>query len=790
VRSKIQTRTVIAVSVCLALTACGGGGSGGNPYIAPSSGFSSVPFYTPARVDSVAPIDSSSFVYNSSALISQDINGNGSQSLILAGRATLDSNGVHNNYNLQIWDWENGSLVNKTSQWFSGTDNKIVGTEPSVKFADFDGDGKIDMYVSPYTDTNIYGPGIVYFNEGQRFTRVNIDLENTNGHGSALYDLDKDGYMDIVTTGLRFTFGGPNRTFTTYWGRGDYPGGGGDVAVADFLGNGSSTLILTDMNSNQDGNNRLYSWRKKDDGVYISQIGTLPTPRFLLPKWSSYGFSGSHDIRVLAFDFDNSGTVDAVIFSRPWLTNGQWPSFSEIQFNKNLGGGVFQDVTDTTLIGYDNTLPAPYHPVLADINNDGLIDIVLGGTQWDSNRGAQVLIHTKDHKYVASYADIIQAFADQSLNLEKTINSTASFGANGIAFVRGPDGVMYLATAITYEENNQHKKAIYLSRLGITQPSAQATSDVIKQAWPWMSSGQVNTVLASSSISWLNGLPVIDFDKALSPIGGLGIALNGRDSTRIPITGSIRVPGMDRNLLNNVTAVDILGRNFQINLTSFDRPVEPMNIAFSDVKSSNDSWSSRFVSNNLVERDGFRAAGDAQNWTTGAVLQPFGRESPWSMTLTATQMQGSPWLEFSGMFGQVRSSAILETNMTRKWNNGYWLQAGGMQTSTNFTPGLVTNVSNIYSMYAVAGWRDQDWGVYGGLQPYVVSGNVDLKLPNRVDSQGVLHYTKHRVDIETPVVGFVGTQYRLQKQNRSWNITGVVNSLGHSLIKADYQYRF
>jgi len=142
------------------------------------------------------------------------------------------------------------------------------------------------------------------------------------------------------------------------------------------------------------------------------------------------------------------------------------------------------------------------------------------------------------------------------------------------------------------------------------------------------------------------------------------------------------------------------------------------------------------------------------------------------------------------MFGRVNSSTILETSVTHKWSGGYWAQVGGMQTSTNFTPGLVTDVGNIYSVFAVAGRRDQNWGVYGGVQPYVVSGSVDLKLPSRVDYQGVLHYNHHRVNIKTPLVGFVGSQYRVDRRNQTWGLTGVANSQGSALVKVDYQYRF
>jgi hypothetical protein len=780
---------IIASSIFL--TACvGGGGGGGTSATMGAFARSQVPFYTPVRIDSINPIPgATSYVYDSSSLISQDLSGSGQESLILAGRMA-PNNDIYHDYGMQIWDWDQGNLVNKTSQWFAGTDNIIIGTEPSIQFADFDNDGLIDMYVAPHTDTNVYGPGIVFFNEGGRFTRQNIDLENTNGHGSAVYDLDGDGYVDIITTGLRFTFGGANRTFTTYWGRGDYAGGGGDVAAADFLGDGTSTLILTDVGSNQADNNRLYSWSMELDGVYISQIGVLPTPRFLLDKWKDFGFAGSHDTRVLAFDFDNSGLTDAVIFSRPWLTNGEWPAYSEIQFNRNLGGGVFEDVTDSVLIGYDNTMPASYSPVLSDINNDGLIDIVLTGTGWGDNSGAQVLLHTSDHKFVASYSKVLQAFVDQSFELEQAINNTAGFGGNGVVFVRGPDNQMYLATAISYQENNVQKKAIYLSKLGNIEPTAQITADILIQAWPWMSSAEVNASLANSTINYLNGVPIIDFMSAISPIGSLGITLDGRKGQRQMINGNIRIPGLKSNLLSNVIAVDDLGRDFRVDLTVLEKPMDNLSIQYSELTSPTDAWSSKFVASQVVEKNNIHASGNAHSWTTGAVLKPFGPDSSWSMITAATQMKRNPWLNFSGMFGRINSSTILETSLVNTWSQGHWLQLGGMQTSTDFVPGLVTDVSNIYSVFAAAGWQNQEWSIYGGIQPYVVSGNINLKLPSWVDRSGILHYNKHKIDIKVPLVSFAGAVYRKEYQNRSWKITGIINSQKAGLFRIEYQQRF
>ena len=526
-----RTAIAIAVSTVFLLSACAGGGGGGggannpggmapptpvpvpsDPTPAPTptpSPAPSVPYATPTRVGSVTPINSSAYEYDSSAMYSENLTSNG-QSLITAGRSGTTNGGSYPTYNINVFDWENGSLVNKTSQWFSGNDNVVLGTEPSVKFGDLNGDGKKDMFVSPNTDNGAnIGSGWLFLNNGSSFTRVNLGL-NVNGHDSAIYDINRDGVDDIFVTGSRVVFGSRTNNFSVHTVSGrDYGGTAGSVAIADFVGNNTSSVILTDQAGFQTGGTRLYSWAMTDGGrptldFELTKISTLPSSRFFLPKWADKGFSGSHDYRALAFDFDNSGKTSAVIFSRPVMANGTWPDFSEIQFLKNQGGGSFIDVTDTTLVGYDTKTSANYNPKLVDVNSDGLTDIVLGATGWGSTTGAQVLIHTKEHKYVASYAAVIDAFVGQSLNLEKAINASAQTGANGIVFVKGPDGSMYLATAISYSGSGTQQKAIYLSKLGTTTTTAQATVNSVKQIWPWMSDKFLRN---------LNVCPACDFHR-------------------------------------------------------------------------------------------------------------------------------------------------------------------------------------------------------------------------------------------------------------------------------------
>ena len=765
------------------ITGCGGGGGSGVSATMGGATYRQVPYSTPIRVGSVTPINSTARESDSSAMFTESLSGTGEE-LITAGRSGTSNQGSYPTSNLNVFGWSNGTLVNQTSQWFSGADNVILGTEPSVKFADFDGDGKKDMYVAPNTDASSTGSGWVFFNNGTRFTRLDLNL-GIHGHDSAVYDINGDGRSDIFTTGSRVSFGQANRTFTTHTVSGsNYGGTAGSVAIADFMGTGGSSVILTDQAAWQTGNNRLYSWSMVEGGrptldFHLTMISALPDSRFLLPKWSGYGFSGSHDYRSLAFDFDNSGLASAVIFSRPLKANGAggytWPDYSEIQFLKNRGGGVFADVTDSTLVGYNTASSAShYNPKLMDVNNDGLIDIVLGGTSWTSATGAQVLIHTSEHKYVASYGTVIDAFVGQSLTLEKAINTSAETGANGIVFVKGPDGNMYLATAVSYVSGGVQQKAIYLSQLGATAASAQATAAAIKQAWPWMSDGQINTVLAQSSTTWF-GMNVLDPEKAFQPIGSLGLPLATGGVT--PIRGYIT--GL--NIGDGAAVVtDSLGRAFSTN-------IKPMNItamnAFGYNTQHNDQYeltshAEYLVNGALTTVNGMRVGADfagrdangmglnkPTQYTVG--VPGWYRKGSWSIGTQYTYLNSNPWMAFGGAWGEINGSGITENVITYR-QSGFSAQASAMHVTTNIEPGLITKVNNMWGAWAETGYRfgdvrrAGDMGIYAGVKPVVLSGSVEAKLPTAVDTGGNIMYTNKTLQVQNQTTGYLRALYTNQ----------------------------
>jgi hypothetical protein len=779
--------TIIAVAVGLVLTGCGGGGGGGSPSYQRASTNYNVPYHTPTRVGTVQPLNTTSARYDNTALFSNNLSGGTQQEVVMVGRMSPVNGQAYHEYDVQIFGWDNGSLTNKTTSWFSGTDNRIQGSESQVKFADFNGDGRNDMFIGTYTDTAVYGPMSVFINQGGRFSRTDIaNVNNIAVADSAIYDINGDGRSDILALSHRsdtmIHFGRGDGTFQSYTNQ-SWVGGGSGVSVGDFMGTGGSSMIITDTPA---GGNRLYSWTIQAglDRLLINEITTLPTPRFLLPKWSSQGFTSSHDIRALAFDFDASGRTSAVIISRP-EKNGTYPAFSEVQFLKNHGGGVFTDVTDTVLVNYDTSTPASYNPVLADVNSDGLTDIVLSSPNWDSNAGSQVLIHTSEHKYVASYAAVLKAFQDQAQDLERAVNASVINGANGVVFVQGPDGAMYLATAVTYTTNGAQQKAVYLSKLGAVTPNAQATAALVKQTWPWMSDAQVNAVLSTSSTSWF-GMKLLDPSKALSPVGALSIPVAG--GLR-PINGSITGVNIAGSA-NAIKAVDSLGRDFTVNYSPTSYNSNNLWNRYTDNMDDDDTRSAQVLNMTSARYQKFKVSSSSDNSTMFMGITDMDVYKDTRLNLQFARMPFNPYVQISGSWGRVQSSTTIESTITHR-QQGWVGKVGVMYTATEIEKGLVSRINPITAVWTEAGHEWSNFRVYGGTLPKVIDGSVDLTLPTSVDIQGQIRYSQVRADLISPTVGYARMSYHHDITRRSrMQINAMTTSQNQYNLSVNYKVRW
>lgn len=768
----MQLKHRLSLLAISCLTACGGGGGGSStlavlsPYVRDQ-----VPFATPTLVATVDPMDTKTTANYRSLGQTIRTTSSGALDLLITGQA--ENNDIQSknekwpSSQMQLFTWQNNVLVDRTQQWFPNNSGLLPGNAVTVT-GDFNNRNRDDIFVMVSDDANHFSQAYVYTNTGTQFNRTSISMPSIITHDTKTYDMNRDGFIDIAVTDY-----GMNTSFLINNGAGGFDvktprsyllTSTSSIAFGDFMNNNTTSMVATDPGG-PGRNARLYSWDFLNNQVQLGDISTLPTSRFMLPQWASYRFGdgqgASHDVRAVSFDFDRDGKTDVLIFSRPWLTQGQWPRFSEIQFLRNLGAGQFQDVTDQVLVGYNTNTNVTYNPRLLDFNNDGLVDILVSSGDPTSAGSHQFLLATSDGKYVAAHQKVLTDFVTQVRNMASA--GTAPQGE--ITLVKGPNNRLYLATYIMPLNADDRNISVYLSELGENNVvmTAQSSLDMIRQAWPYLSAASQNQTLARTSMNDGYGNSIIDVNKILQPVGSLGISFQGRLAARQPILGSLIAPGLDSNRFNNIAAVDDLGRHFMVNLSSMTRASNiTSNISTVRMSANNQTWSARFLGDHIPQFQGLSVAGDGNFHTIGTSIYLDSKQTT-SLQASHTRMPYSPWMSLSGVFGSIIETNTLDFAVTHKWNEMLASQVGLMQTTTLLRPGLVSSVDHISAGYIRTNYRSNGWNLYGGIQPTILRGNINLQVPASVDQHGNMHYTTTTVKLKNSIVGFAGIEYNYKQ---------------------------
>jgi len=730
--------SLIASAVVLA--GCGGGGGGPSGTVDTGTGYirSSVSYTTPTQINSYTPMQGTGVNAVVSDVFTKDLNNDNVDEVVVGGRLTQPATAATwRNTNIQLYGWNTGSFSNETSTWFSGNDNEIIGTEPSIKFGDFDGDGNIDMFTAPSTDMSaLYGKAVVFRNSGSdSFTRSEIATGNAWSHDSWVGDLNGDGRDDIVmsniggTHNISVNYGNADGTFDTHTGG---TTGGSGISIADYLGDGTKTVILTDASSSVTSDTKLYSISAVGGSVTLTEIATLPESRFHLAKHAtSLATAGTapHGIRNFTLDFNNDGLMDVVVIDN---LSGNDINMSEMQFLRNNGAGSFTDVTDDVLVDYDTDIQASYQPILIDVNNDGLDDILLSASDDITESGyhdsTRVLIQTSDGKFVQKYENVFKDFYNQ---IHSGVTDALDWG-QPINIVQGPNNEKYLFSTVMYEDSGNVKAHTFLAKIGSTGTvTPQAVADVINANWPYLSAPEVNEVLANTSPLSINGVQVVDLQSALNPVGELTI-------NTFSISGNLIAPGLDSSLFTGIQSFDSLGRNYIVDL-------DPL---VSD-KLNNYNFT------NSLDETGVYATGDNRAYNIG-----YTSEGTLQYSLKHTYAREySPWLNMNGMFGTVTDSSTTDLGLIAKKQNN-WAKIGFTRTNTNINPGLVSSVSSIDALYAVGGTRFTNGiELLMGVKPYIVNGSMNLNIPDRVDNSGNVLYSNKTIDLNNQIEKFYQLNY-------------------------------
>lgn len=795
--------TLTAITASLMLVACGGGGGGGPSYSKPTTTSTTVTGATtltaPGLVSTIVPLVSASQFGSALNMFTANLTNSGTANVVVAGDCNGCGSANHVNSAISIFGWTNGQFINQTNQWFAGADNTIVGT-PKVSFGNFNGNGNQSMFIAPGTDGQVSSSTAQMFvNTGNSFTRYNISLPYPiDSYDSAVFRYN--GLDNVVALAFPFTeiiMGSTTNNFKVY---ATNSVAGQTIASGNFLGTGQPSFIV--------GNNSFsgclgcqpdsligFNYNSATDSVAMPFIRSMPTPLFNTSAYFNQT-GGSNAVKVFKMDFDESGVDSAVILAMPnnWQ-NSPWRS--SIQFLKNNGTGVFTDVTASTVTGYNMSLPASTSPVIIDLLNNGLPDIVL-----PSAGGTQILMQVAKGQYVGSMANIITNFTGQ---IQPLLNAGQTSAYTTTTFIQGPNNNLYLLGMVPETINNVPTYQFYLSQVtgNTVAYNAQQAITIAKTQWPWLTDLQLDTMIKSTGLSFA-GVPIIDVEALMSPSGALSIANR-------PISGT--VAGINLNGADNqVTAMDQQGRTFTASLApthiagwsnSFNMDTEHIDTyeltshteylisgAVNTVNGVRAGSEGRNMYNTVSPTDSTvgPTLGSIRNYTVG--VPKLWTRGSWSGGVQYTTLNYSPWLALTGSWGQVNNTSNFDATV-RYTQDGFTAVLGSTYTVTELTPGLINNVSNIIGLWGETGYRYHDVGVYLGVKPVVVSGSATATLPTSVDNSGNIHYTSTTLALQNDTVGYVRALWSQDiGKNSFYRLSGTVMSNGGYRLMNEIRYYF
>lgn len=269
------------------------------------------------------------------------------------------------------------------------------GHGSGVTVADYDQDGWPDIYL------NNFGPNVLYRNNGDgTFTDVTaeagVDAGFEIGAGTAFLDIDGSGLPDLFVANYNESRI-ENHVKRTIDGHHCYPGPLDFESTPDMLFRNNGDGTFTDISESSGiasvaGNGMGVVCADFDgDGAVDIFVANDMCPNFLyandgkgnfrevgLLRGVAYNHEGNADgnMGVDIGDFDNDGLMDlySTTFSR------QRPILY-----RNLGGGMFRDVTQLASAGVGMLPHVNWGTGFADFDNDGFQDLFIANGDLDQN---------------------------------------------------------------------------------------------------------------------------------------------------------------------------------------------------------------------------------------------------------------------------------------------------------------------------------------------------------------------------------------------------------------------
>ena len=372
---------IVLILYTLVLTACGGGGGGSTStaITTPSAPVSSL-----FQVSTYQNADLTNQIFNTAVA---DLNGDGLEDVVVSGWANEPAsytNAIHGKVPVRILlQQTDGTLKDQTDSLLGVGNNMIYGSQRII-IADFDGDGKLDIFLGGFQDSPALShalsanttTSVMFWNNGATFARYDFpDL--VWAHAVCIGNINGTGLPSIVmgaqsgfSSNIYINNGSRNFTWTH---TAQWIASGGQCSVIRDNNTGHVAIISGETDYNQlagyDGVIQVF-----DSNLNFISIAGLPgseDPNNYNPH--------VHDIvNIINMDLNNDGLMDLVLTDNN--TGNHNGSFTALI---NQGNFVFVNQTSTYFPTQTNNYYFQYYTHGLNINGNSAIFVDNVDSNWN-----------------------------------------------------------------------------------------------------------------------------------------------------------------------------------------------------------------------------------------------------------------------------------------------------------------------------------------------------------------------------------------------------------------------